>query len=148
MFNNKRSKDMVYAGNIKRLLQVPLKNHKVSVPRAAGPKTKKLLDFLCTISGTRVSDSWVHLEAHLALPSICYSDFKQLSRTMGLNKVEMHQVNVTGRKSIPFRGQPALSFPGLMFLTGLKVSLFLPNKYPQTVLNHFSELQSSSLLSC
>lgn len=112
MFNNKWSKDMVYTGSIKRLLQVPLKNHKVALSRAARPKTKKLLDFLSTISGTRVTDTRVHLEAHLALPSICYSDFKQLSLTVGLNKVEMHQVNVTGRKSIPFRGGQPL-FPRL-----------------------------------
>ena len=147
MLNNKRSKGMVYMGNIKRLLQVPIKNHKVSVPSAAGPKTKKLLDFLSTISGTRVSHTRVHLEARLALPSICYADFKQLSLTVGLNKVEMHQVNVTGRKSIPFRGgQPALSFPGLMPPTGLKVSLFLPNKHPQTALLWASVIITAFLL--
>lgn len=76
MFNNNRSKGMVNTGNIKRSLQVPLKNHKVSM--SEGPKTKELLDFLRAISGPRMSHTQVHLESHLeshlALPSKCYSD--------------------------------------------------------------------------
>ena len=114
MFNNKRSKGMVNTGNIKRSLQVPLKNHKVSM--SEGPQTKELLDFLRAISGPRMSHTQVnlesHLESHLALPSKCYFDSKQLSFTVGLSKVEMHQVNVTRRKRTHFRGgQPARSFP-------------------------------------
>ena len=73
---------------------------------------KELLDFLRTISGTRVSHTKAYLESHLALPSKCYSDTKQPSFTVRLGKVDVHQVSMTGRKRKPFGGgQSARSFP-------------------------------------
>lgn len=78
---------MVNTENIKRSLQVSLKNYKASVPGAAGPKTKKFPESRSTVSGTGVSHPQVYLE--FPLPSTHYPDFKQLSFTVDVSNVEM-----------------------------------------------------------
>lgn len=111
---------------------------------------KELLDFLRTISGTRVSHTQAYLESHLALPSKVI--LIPRSQALPSGSARWTCIRSTWQKEkeklLEEDSQLAL-FQLLMLLTALKIMLFLSSKQPQTdLLNFLSELQTSSRLSC
>lgn len=137
---------MVNAGNIKKSLQVPLKNHKISVQA----EDQKQITGLFKHSLRNLSESCqVHLWANLALPGTCYSDFKQLSFSVDPTRWRCIRSTWQEAKALLTEDNQLALFQVLMLLTGWKFGLFFPNKCLQTIpLNLLSKVKSSSLLSC